>query len=160
MGYDPLNAKEEQFTVPTAIQELKPGTARTRVETAIGLGFLKVQEPSPAAKARIKTNSTKLGDLPKLSHTDLDLLALCLDLNQTGLSSTLITDDYTVQNVAQHLSIPFRSLTTRGIRYKFNWLLYCPACGKTYRPDYAEKACTICGTPLKRKVSKKTEIKQ
>jgi len=159
MGYDPLATKTEQYTVPLAIQELKTGTVRIRVETAIDLGILKVQQPTPEAKAQIDSISAELGDSSRLSHTDRDLLALCLDLNTNRSSCTLVSDDYTVQNVAEHLSIPYRTLTTHGIRYKFNWLLYCPACGKTYHPNYKEKVCVVCGTPLKRKVSKKKMVK-
>ena len=160
MGYDPLATKTEQYTVPSTIQELKTGTIRTRVETAVDLGTLGVQQPTLQAKAQIDSVSTKLGDSTRPSQTDRDLLALCLDLNTDRISCILVSDDYTVQNVAEHLSIPHRTLTTHGIRYKFNWLLYCPACGKTYPSSHKEKDCTICGTPLKRKVSKKEKARK
>ncbi|MEM2094230.1 MAG: ribonuclease VapC [Candidatus Bathyarchaeia archaeon] len=160
MGYNPLDAEQPQYTVPTTILELKPGTARTRVQTAIDLNILRTQEPTQASKTKVKDQSTWLGDIQKLSQADLDLLALCLDLKTAGQTPTLITDDYTIQNVARHLSIPYQALTTHGIRYKFKWSLQCPACKRTYNANYEEKCCGICGTPLKRRVVKKTALFQ
>lgn len=160
MSYDPLSSKTEQYTVPSVICELKDRAARTRVLTAKDLGILRLQQPSERAKKSVESTSTGLGDRRRLSPTDRDVLALCLDLTALRRQCILVTDDYSIQNVAEHLGIQFRTLTTRGIRYRFHWILYCPGCGRTYRSNLESRVCTICGTELKRKVSEKTRVQK
>lgn len=53
----------------------------------------------------------KSGDLPVLSHADIEAIALALPK-----SATLVTDDYAMQNVAEYLGIKWLSVHHRGIR--------------------------------------------
>ena len=158
MGYDPLGASVEQYTTPTVVGEIRERSARLRIQAAIETGALRVMEPSSESRQRAAKQTTQLGDHTKVSGTDLDILALALDLAASGRGCSLVTDDYTVQNVAHRMGIPFRSLGTRGIRYEFKWLTYCSACGRSYPPGFTGNECTVCGTPLRRKVSKKKRI--
>ena len=160
MGYDPLGTKAEQYTVPTVVEEVRDRSARIRIQTAIELGVLKVAQPTEESKEKVITQSTRLGDIGKFSATDVDVLALTLDLVSSGRRCFLVTDDYAVQNVAHRMGIPFKPLATRGIRYQFLWRLYCPACGRSYPSSFREEVCPVCGTPLRRRVSRKRSVRE
>ena len=67
-----------------------------------------------------------------LSETDTSVLALALDLLEEGKNPIVVSDDYAVQNVAEGINIAYQSLATLGIRQKFEWTYYCPACFRRY----------------------------
>ncbi|MCJ7633913.1 hypothetical protein MUP77_16195 [Candidatus Bathyarchaeota archaeon] len=158
MGYDPLSLQTEQYTVSAVVGEVKDRSTRIRIQTAIDAGVLRIMEPTKESRNRVIIQSMQLGDMDKLSAADLDVLALTLDLTSSGQKCLLITDDYAVQNIANPLKISFKSLVAHGIRYQFIWRLHCPACGRTYHPNFREKACPVCGTILRRKVVKKKKV--
>jgi len=161
MGYDPLKVNAEQFTTPQVINELRSKTiAYTRLKLALETGKLKMHTPSTAALEEIEEASRKLGDLPVLSKADKEVLATALELSKNRLNPKLVSDDYAIQNIAESLNIKYTSLTTFGIRYRFKWVLYCPACKRKYPPDTASATvCTVCGTQLKRRVLRKEAVK-
>jgi UPF0271 protein len=151
-GFDPFSVSEEQFTTPTVEEEINARNLTTlRFNTAIDSGRLKVRAPSPMFLGKAKTSAASVGDSSVLSKTDLEVLALALELKAEGGSPQIITDDYAIQNMAKHLDVGFTSLATFGIRHVLNWVRYCPACHRQYPTDYKSKVCTVCGTALKRK---------
>ncbi len=159
MGYNPLSIEKLQVTTPSVITEIKSGTApHTRIMIAVNAGKLDLREPSPKILKEIINSSIKIGDFSSLSRADMDVLALSLELQRTGFSPILVSDDYTIQNVAEYSGLIYTSLMTFGIRYRFEWLLYCPACKRRYTTNSSTKVCNICGTRLKRRVIKKTPI--
>jgi len=161
MGYDPLRVSDEQFTTSSVISELHPNTTPyTRLELALETRKIKIYTPSMNALLEIENTSRKVGDFIVLSRADKDVLATTLDLARSGFSPKLVSDDYAVQNVAEFLGLKYISLTTFGIRYRFRWILYCPACKRKYAPDISQAMdCSVCGTPLKRKVLRKQAVK-
>jgi UPF0271 protein len=82
-----------------------------------------------------------------------------MKLKEDGFEPLIVTDDYSIQNVAEKMGLNFSPLATFGIRFYLKWLLYCPACHMKYPPDYSFKQCEICGTTLKRKPLSKTPIR-
>lgn len=130
--------------------------AWTRFKTAVESGKLKVQTPEKTFLERVKASANMVGDAFFLSETDLQVLALALQLKMKGYTPLLATDDYSIQNVARHLGIEFASLATLGIRFPLKWIRYCPACHRKYPADYKSRRCPICGTELKRKPLRKT----
>lgn len=160
MGYDPLNSQSEQYTVPEVVDEVRDRNARIRIQAAIDVGLLKIMEPTRDSEDKAIDESIQLGDIDKISTADLHVLALARDLISSGKKCLIITDDYTVQNVASRFGISYKGLTTHGIRYQFLWRQYCPACGRTYPSNSKMKTCNVCGTILRRKVVKKKRIKE
>jgi UPF0271 protein len=151
-GYDPLSVSDEQFTVPTVVDELIPNSLPwVRLNAAVENGKLTVRTPKEPSLRMVRDSSKALGDVLYLSAADLHVLALALELKHEGHSASIVTDDYSIQNVANHLGLRFSSLMTYGIRYRLHWILYCPACHHKYPADYKLKNCKICGTALKRK---------
>ncbi len=157
MGYNPLTIKDEQYTAPSVVAELRPETTpHIRLKSALETGKLKIHTPSPNTLKNVEAAARKTGDTTTLSKTDKEVLAVALELSQNNLlSPTLISDDYALQNVADLLKLKYTPLETHGIRHRFKWTLYCPACKQKYPPNTSQKICGTCGTPLKRKVQKK-----
>jgi len=159
-GFDPFSIDDEQYSVPMVRRELTEGSlSHLRFETAAERGRLKVLEPDLAFMEKAKESSKKAGDTRFLSHVDLQILALAMKLKEDGFEPLIVTDDYSIQNVAEKMGLNFSPLATFGIRFYLKWLLYCPACHMKYPPDYSFKQCEICGTTLKRKPLSKTPIR-
>ena len=158
-GFDPLAVPEKQFTVPEVKNELIADSMNwMRFNAAVESGKLMVKNPKSSVLDEVQEASRKVGDIRYLSEADLRVLALALELKGNGLIPLIVTDDYSIQNVANKIGIEFTSLMTFGIKYRFKWILYCPACYRKYPPDYKFKVCEVCGTELKRKPKKKTRI--
>ena len=159
-GFDPLSIGEEQVTVPMVKEEIKESSiAWVRFKTAEQSGKLNVRAPKKIFMDKVKASATLVGDTFFLSEADLQVLALALELKTQGYSPLIATDDYSIQNVANQMSIEFASLATFGIRFRLQWIRYCPACHKRYPADYKSRRCEVCGTELKRKPLRKKLLK-
>jgi UPF0271 protein len=158
-GFDPLAVPDRQYTVPEVRRELAAGSMPwMRFNAAIENRKLMVRKPEDSYLQEILEASRKVGDVRYLSEADLQVLALALELKSRGLSPLIVTDDYSIQNVANKIDVEFSSLMTFGIKFRFKWIIYCPACYHKYPPDYKYKICEVCGTELKRKPKKKTRL--
>jgi len=158
-GFDPLTVPEKQYTVPEVKKELIAGSMPwMRFNAAVENRKLIIRNPKDSFFQEIQEASRKVGDMRYLSEADLQILALALELKGRGLSPLIITDDYSIQNVANKIDVEFTSLLTFGIKFRFKWILYCPACYHKYPPDYKFNICEVCGTTLKRKPKKKTRL--
>jgi UPF0271 protein len=129
-----------------------------RFNAAVENRRLMVRTPGNFFLQEVREASRRVGDVRYLSEADLQVLALALELKRAGLYPSIVTDDYSIQNVANQIGVNFTSLMTYGIRFRFNWILYCPACHRKYPSDYKFKSCEVCGTKLKRKPLRKTPL--
>lgn len=153
-----LNAtyKGKFYSVPSVIEELPQSSmARLRLLTSVESGHLTIMSSSKKFNDEVIKTSKELGEIGALSKADLQVIALALELETKGLDPIIITDDYAIQNMAEHLGISYSSLATFGITYEFIWETYCTACYKVYEQDCKSIFCQICGTKLKRKVISK-----
>ena len=141
---------DECFTTEEILGEIAHirGLQET-VSTRLGSGILKVGSASSDSTRRIIELVGKLGE-GKLSKADLSILALTLDLKENGFEPTLVSDDFSIQNLAKSLSLSYLSYTSKGIKRGIVWILYCPACGRTV-DRVNSKECEICGSTLKRR---------
>jgi UPF0271 protein len=155
-GFDPFSITEEQFTVPMVRDEIRENSmAWVRFKTAIDSGKLELRTPNEIFVDKIEASATFVGDVFFLSEADQQVLALALELKAHGYSPLIATDDYSIQNVANQMGVEFTSLATFGIRFRLQWMRYCPACHRKYPANYKSRRCEICGTELKRKPIKK-----
>lgn len=151
-GFDPLSIEGEHYTVPKVKDEIAENSmSDVRFKIAVENGKLRVRIPNEISLSKIKASATVVGDTFFLSETDLQVLALALELKTEGYTPLIVTDDYSIQNVANQVGIEFASLATYGIRRRLHWIRYCPACHRKYPADSKQKTCEVCGTPLKRK---------
>jgi UPF0271 protein len=154
-GFNPFSINEDQATVPKVQEEIKTNSMTlVRFKTAVENGKIKVKTPSEEFLNKAKTSAITVGDSFFLSETDMQILALALELKAAGYSPQIVSDDYSIQNVATKMGIEFAALATFGIRRLLEWVRYCPACHREYPADYGFTTCTVCGTELKRKPRK------
>ena len=125
-----------------------------RFQTAIESGKVKIVAPSPEFSRQAQACASKAGDAHLLSETDMQLLSLALEYKARGYVPKIVTDDYSIQNVATRMGIGFSALATFGIKRLLEWVRYCPACHKQYSTNFKAKECQVCGTELKRKTKR------
>jgi len=155
MGLDPQGLEFESYSVPEVKDELREQTGPSyRLAISSSSGKLRIQSPTWTSLEEVSEKARLLGDKVVLSKADTSVLALALDLRGEGKSPVIVSDDYAVQNVAEGMGIAYQPLATLGIREKFNWTYYCPACFKRY-PSGDVQVCEVCGTKLKRKPTQK-----
>ena len=155
-GFNPFSMSEEQVTGPKVEEEIRSNSMiQTRFRTAADSGRIQVREPSEECLGIVEDSAIKVGDTFFLSETDKQILALALEIKKSNRNPQIVTDDYSIQNVATQLGIGFAPLATFGIRRLLEWVRYCPACYREYSADYESTECRICGTELKRKPRKK-----
>jgi len=160
-GFDPLSITDMIYTVPAVGQELVSNSlVYTRFKTAVESGKLLVRTPTRVFQGRVQESSKAVGDVLFLSEVDKQVLALALELKNFGENPLIVTDDYSIQNVANQLGLEFAPLVTFGIRYRLNWTIYCPACHREYPADHKAKTCQACGTELKRKPLRRTLLRK
>jgi len=159
MDYDPMTINQEQYTVPQVINELNENSVgRLRLLIAIEQGRVKLKTPTNKFMNMIEEYSIKMGDSLFLSDVDKNVLALAKELMEEGHNTVLLSDDYSIQNVADGLRLEYFSLSTLGIRHRYDWEQYCPACHKVYIQDHKREICEICGTKLKVRVKRKSPL--
>jgi UPF0271 protein len=155
MGLDPLGLEYGIYSVPEVIEELRDRAGLSyRVTVSTSSGKLKIQNATSQSLEQVLEKAKSLGDRVVLSKADTSVLALALDLLREGKNPVIVSDDYAIQNVAEGFDIAYQSLATLGIRQKFEWTYYCPACFKRY-PEGELETCQVCGTKLKRKPLRK-----
>jgi len=159
-GFDSFSIPVEQATTPMVAEEIRrTSTMKMRLETAIESGKLRVKAPLPEFSTQAVASANRVGDSFKLSETDKQLLALAMQLKSEGYTPQIVTDDYSIQNVAAKAGIEFVSLATFGIKRILEWVRYCPGCHREYSADCKSNECQICGTILKRKPKRKPQGK-
>ncbi|MFQ6086512.1 MAG: NOB1 family endonuclease [Candidatus Bathyarchaeia archaeon] len=160
-GFDPFSIVDDVYSVGAVEVELASGSLPwVRFKTAVENRKLKLRAPKAEFLDRVKESSRDVGDMLFLSDVDLQVLALALELKSAGNEPLIVTDDYSIQNVADQLGLEFAPLMTFGIRFRLHWIRYCPACRRKYPPDYKHRKCEVCGTELKRKPLRKTALKK
>ncbi|UCD44353.1 MAG: hypothetical protein JSV27_09510 [Candidatus Bathyarchaeota archaeon] len=158
LGYEASEGDQKHYTVTSVLEEVRDDLQRIRLENAIKYGLIRVVSPTPESTARVKSIISELGESATLSRTDTELLALGLQLREEGHEPTVVTDDYSVQNVATRLGLSFKGLGTPGIKRVFEWVIYCPGCRRQFQESQPDGVCPICGTALKRRPGKKVDL--
>ena len=140
----PFSSQEQSFTTPLVFEEIKHiKKSHDAVQALIDLDRLKIIEPEQENTNFVLEKAKNTGDLSDLSKEDVSVLALCVQLN-----GELVTDDYTVSNVAKHLNLKVIPIMTKGISKVLDSVYLCPACNKVFERILN---CPICGSKLKKK---------
>ncbi|MEM2137135.1 MAG: NOB1 family endonuclease [Candidatus Methanomethylicia archaeon] len=151
-GYNPLLSVDGKHVLSSyAVNEILSKNKREKIERAIELGKLEVWEPKSNFIKMVEEASRETNDIKNLSISDISTIALALEAREKDFMPVIMTDDFSIQNVAKYLNIETLSIATTGIRKIIKWVLYCPACGRTYDYEKGLNVCKICGTKLKRK---------
>ena len=158
MGYDPSVVQAYQVTTPAVEAEvLSNEVIRLRLQFARETNKLELRTASPQFNQYISETIQHTGDAGRLSDVDIELLAVALELQAQGHKVVIVSDDYSIQNVANKLGLAYTSLSTFGIRYQFQWITYCPGCYRKYPAKDTVSYCVYCGTELKKKPLKRAD---
>jgi endoribonuclease Nob1 len=149
-GYN-MSPEEDYYTVPEVLDEIREELGRMRYEGAKASGKLRQMQPEERWVKELEAKARASGEAHKLSTTDKQLLALALQLKTDDDVPTIVSDDYSVQNMASRLGLRFVAQVTRGIKKVYEWSIYCPGCRKRFDSPQEDNVCPICGTELKRK---------
>ena len=155
----PINfGKSEIVTTSSVSNELSPGGQDYQNFQYLKEKGLIVKLPNKKAIIKIKEISLKTGDRYRLSNTDIEILALAFELNEKNNYDVIIlTDDYSIQNVADALNLKFEAINQVGITKRFKWDYRCRGCGKIFKDRI--NICPICGTETRSVISNKKDIK-
>ena len=154
----PINLNDaELFTTPKISDELTPGGLDYKNFQYLREKGLTIHSASKESVKKIKDVSKETGDIGRLSKADIELLALSLDIRKKDDRDVVIlTDDYSIQNVANAINIKFEGISQSGITKRFKWTYRCRGCGKEFKENI--KICPICGTKTRNIVSGKKDI--
>lgn len=143
-GKDPPRGR--WATTPQAAAEVSPGGRDARrYEDWLSLG-LQVREPSMDARGKAEAMARAAGTLGRLSPADLSLLALASELG-----ATLVTDDYTMLDVAARLGVRTQTVNQAGIKGSLDFRPRCSGCGRWFDAPQKNDECPVCGSPVKLK---------
>jgi UPF0271 protein len=131
----------ELATVPGVLRELQRHGMTPQLEAIVDTQ-VRVLSPGAGARERVRAASESTGDVHRMSPTDRDLVALSLELG-----ATLVTDDYSIQNLCRVLGLPYEPILMPGIKEAWTWTYRCTGCGRTW-PEWHEE-CPTCGSPLR-----------
>ncbi len=154
-GLSPSSLDVETYTTPNIAEELRGHTANLRYSIAFQMEKLKILNPTRISMETVERAASTLGDAWKLSETDLSILALAMELKAQGGGVAIVSDDYSIQNVAEYLGIDHHSISAAGIRSRIQWALRCASCRKVLPPNFTGKVCPICGGEVRRKAIRK-----
>jgi len=149
----------EMATTLSVSKELKPGGRDYQTFQFLKEKGLVIDSPSKESLEKVKNTALETGDSYRLSTTDKELLALALDINNNKeKEAVIITDDYSIQNIAYVLNIKYESISQSGITKKFKWTYQCLGCGKKFKENI--KTCPICGADIKNIISRRENIER
>ncbi len=133
------------YTTPEADAEVSPGGRDARrYDDWKSLG-LRIQRPTSAAGKDVERAAKAAGNWHRLSEADISLLALTVDL---GKAAVLVSDDYTVLDVASRLGLHATTVNQQGIRDTQDWSPRCTGCGRWYDEAPKKDECPTCGSPV------------
>jgi UPF0271 protein len=137
-------------TTPEAAAEVSPGGRDARrFEDWLSIG-LELRDPGAAARSRVEAAATAAGSLARLSPADRSLLALALELAAApDGGATLLTDDYTMLDVASRLGLKTQTVNQEGIRASLDFRPRCSGCGRWFEAPQKGDVCPVCGSPVK-----------
>jgi UPF0271 protein len=78
----------------------------------------------------------------------MEVLALALQCK-----ALLMTDDYSIQNLARVLKVDYRAVGMKGIKEVVKWTYRCTGCRREWDENYPD--CPVCGSPLRSARSRK-----
>jgi UPF0271 protein len=138
--------QEDHVCPPGVIRELEK---YEDPRLALWGDMVRVSDCSQESMRKVEEAAKKSGDLGRLSPVDMTVLALALDVD-----GTILSDDYSIQNVARIMGIGFRPVGMKGIEKVVKWNYKCIGCGKWYKEKYPE--CPVCGSAMKARRRKRS----
>ena len=136
-----FSGEDELYTSPTISSEMQKSEMSVQFNYLLDAG-LRIMAPSESSIRKIREGAHKTGDINRLSEPDIELLGLALELE-----GIILTNDYSIQNLACELNIRFLSPTEDEIKNVVTWEYQCRGCAKIF--DKKSEDCPVCGSQLR-----------
>lgn len=140
------------MTTPGVIQELERRGMSPELRSFIDVKVT-VVSPSKEAIQRVVAESSRSGDRERLSDADVGLLALALEQD-----ALILSDDYSIQNLAHVLGLQYRGVMFTEITKKVSWRYRCEGCGR--RTEEFSENCPVCGSKMRTYRKEEEEIEK
>ena len=131
----------ELYTTPEAVNEVRRIGSTPQLDAVLATK-VRALTPEKESVEAVDRMARRTGDIARLSATDRGLLALSRDLE-----AVLLTDDYSIQNVAILLGVRYEKVLERGIREVVTWRYRCTGCGRFF--EEPSKVCPVCGSKVR-----------
>jgi len=102
------------FVTSKVFVEWKDFRSKSLAENAFNQNLLTIQDPCPISIQTTIDKSKASGT--ELSDADVSVIALAVELMERNEKFTVITDDYSVQNILKKLKIDFRGVAQKEIK--------------------------------------------
>jgi len=135
------STEHEIYTSPSISQELEQSEMSDKFNYLLDAG-LRIMSPSADSLRKVREGAHRTGDINRLSEPDLELLGLALEID-----GIILTNDYSIQNLACELNIPFLSPNEQEISNVIIWEYQCKGCAQIFNKK--TKECPICGSQLR-----------
>ncbi len=142
------------LTTPGVLQEVRNKPSQLRAEILLVLEKLQEETPESDSLKAVHLAAQKTGDDSVLSEVDVEILALAHTKKSQNLNPILVSSDMAILNTAQFMGISILDPTGK-FRHEIIWSYKCPACNHTTNSMTKDLECPVCGTRMKRIVSKK-----
>jgi len=106
------------YTPRSVVEEVKDFESVQRFQLSESIERVKVEDPKHSFVSKAVEVARRHGVLERLSNTDLDVLALALQLSSQGYDVVVLTDDYVLQRILIELGLGFMPVKTRGVEKK------------------------------------------
>ncbi len=142
-------------TVPEVVEEIVDEDSRFYLSIKMEEGGLRVESSREEFVLEINEVAKRTGDIHRLSKTDLNVLAKALEIKRRGKKAVIVTDDYSIQNMASVLDIDVEAVVQKGISRVVKWVKVCRGCGRRIDSDI----CPVCGgEAMLKKVKPKKKV--
>jgi UPF0271 protein len=119
------------------------------IEEALLYDELQIIVPDNDILSEIKKQAKETGDIHELSDCDLAVLALARSLVLDAYEVVILSDDYDIQNLANHIGLLCKGIHWKGITSIHEYFWICPGCGNKSKKQVEN--CMECGTKMIRK---------
>ncbi len=157
-GKNLIFKKSNIITTPGVSKEITPGGKDYQKFLMLKEIGLKIIKPKKEFIDRTKEQAKKTGDLGRLSDTDIELIALALEYKNKNFNAIILTDDYSIENVADSLNLGYENISQSKISKRFNWIYKCTGCCKKFKENI--NICPICGSKTKKVVVKEKDLRR
>jgi UPF0271 protein len=145
------------LTTSGVSDEISPGGRDYRTFQLLIEKGLQIHAPTKASLRLVQHRAKETGDDQRLSAADVEILALALDFKgEADCEVTILTDDYSIQNVALLLNLPFQGFSQKGITKRYQWISHCPGCKRRFQQPV--DVCPVCGTETHVIIHKKKKL--
>lgn len=142
----PFASSEQSFTTQEVFDEIKHiKKDHHAIEMILETKRLEILVPESKYINKVLLKSKETGDSQNLSASDISVVALCLQLR-----GVLISDDFSVLNLAKQLNLSVSPVMTNGIKHVAKWIYFCSGCERTFSMI---SKCPLCGNKLSRKLN-------